>query len=285
MKTEKTIITVMALAVLMILAPSCKRNSVEEPSPFGPSTYAVILSVSASPNVIFAGSSREATTITATLKRYDGMAISGKTVHLDIRNSQGSKIPVGYFEGNLSTSTQVTDQNGMVYATYLGPYAQELLTDFTVYITAVVAWEGEVFISEFAPVYIIRETASMSFVIYADPNTLLASDSRPTSKITAYLNTGDGIPASNREVFFWIQEIPSFFMTGGFFEGNKTVGSARTDENGVATITYYGPTKYEIGGSGCINIYAQPDISALVSEIEDPDYLYALVEIRILKDQ
>ena len=74
-------------------------------------------------------------------------------------------------------------------------------------------------------------------------------------------------------------------MTGGVFEGNKSLGSARTDENGFATITYYGPTKFEIGGDGSLYIYAQPDISALVSGPQDPDYLQARVHIRILKDQ
>ena len=285
MKNKKAIIPALTLVALMMFTASCKRNSIEEPSPFGPSTFSVILNMSASPNVLFAGGNRELTTITASLERYDGMAIADKTIHFDIRDEFGTNITVGYFEGNLSTTTKVTDQNGMVSLNYFGPFAQELLSDVTVYITAIVAWEGEEFISDFAPVFIIRDASTMTFVISADPNTLLATDSRPTSQISAYLNTADGIPASGRKVFFWIDEVPGYFMSGGVFEGFKTLTSATTDENGFASVTYYGPTKYEIGGDGGVNIVGQPDISGLVNGPNDPDYLIAIVYIRILKDR
>jgi len=285
MKNKTSIIPILALAALLIFTSSCKRNAVEEPSPFGPSSLAVVLKMTASPNVLFAGASRDMTTITATLKRYDGMAIAGKTVYFDVRDLSGNRITLGFFEGNQSTPIKITDQNGAVSVNYYGPFAQEIIADGTFYVSATVAWAGEEFIYEYAPLYVIRDAETMSFVVTADPNTLLATDTRPTSLIKAYLNTADGIPAANREVFFWIEEIPGFFMTGGVFEGNKTLGSARTDQNGVATITYYGPTKYEIGGDGSLWIYAQPDISALISEDQDPDYLQARVGIRILKDQ
>lgn len=271
-------ITILALVALMIFSSSCNRNALEEPSPFGPSTFALLLNMSASPNVLFAGADREMTTITATLQRYDGMAISGKTVHIDIRDALGAKVTVGYFEGNISTSTQVTDQNGRVRINYYGPFAQELLTDFTVYITAVVAWEGEEFISEFAPVYIIRDTATMTFTVIADPNVLLATEARPQSQIKAYFNTADGIPLAGRKVFFTVYSFENYFMSGGVFEGNKTVTYAVTDDKGFASVTYYGPTKYEIGGDGFVTLKVQPETST-------GSYIHQEIDIRILKDQ
>lgn len=278
MKNKKNIYTILALAALMIFTSSCNRNALEEPSPFGPSTFSMLLNMSASPNVLFAGAIREMTTITTTLKRYDGMAISGKTVHFDIRDFVGTKATVGYFEGNLSTSTQVTDQNGMVRINYYGPFAQELLTDFTVYITAVVAWEGEEFISEFAPVYIIRDAATMAFAVVADPNVLLATDARPQSQIKAYFNTADGIPVAGRKVFFRIDSFDSYFISGGVFDGNKTLTYAVTDDSGFAAVTYYGPTKYEIGGDGWVTLKVQPETST-------GNYIHEEIDIRILKDR
>jgi hypothetical protein len=278
MKNNKTIITILALAALMIFTSSCNRNAVEEPSPFGPSTLAVVLKMSASPNVLFAGASREVTTITTTLKKYDGMAIAGRTVHLDIRDALGTKVTVGFFEGNLSTSTQVTDQNGMITTNYYGPFAQELLADFTVYITAIVAWEGEEFISEFAPVYLVRDTATMSFTVVADPNVLLATETRPQSQIKAYFNTADGIPVAGRKVFFSIYSFDNYFMSGGVFEGNKTLIYALTDDKGFASVTYYGPTKYEIGGDGWVTLKVQPETST-------GNYIHEEIDIRILKDK
>jgi hypothetical protein len=278
MKNKKTIITILALAALMIFSSSCNRNAVEEPSPFGPSTYAVLLNMSASPNVLFAGGDREVTTITTTLKRYDGMAIAGKTVHLDIRDAFGTKVTLGYFEGNMSTTTQVTDQNGMVRVNYYGPFAQELLADFIVYINAVVAWEGEEFINEFAPVYIVRDAATMTFTVVADPNVLLATEARPPSQIKAYFNTADGIPVAGRKVFFTVYSFENYFTSGGVFEGNKTLTYALTDDKGFASVTYYGPTKFEIGGDGFVTLKVQPETST-------GSYIHQEISIRILKDQ
>jgi hypothetical protein len=278
MKNKKTIITILALAALMIFTSSCNRNAVEEPSPFGPSTYAVILNMSASPNVLFAGGDREVTTITTTLKRYDGMAIAGKTVHFDIRDAFGTKVTLGYFEGNSSASTQVTDQNGMARVNYYGPFAQELLADFIVYINAVVAWEGEEFITEFAPVYIVRDAATMTFTVVADPNVLLATETRPQSQIKAYFNTADGIPVAGRKVFFTVYSYENYFTSGGVFEGNKTLTYALTDDKGFASVTYYGPTKFEIGQNGFVTLKVQPETST-------GNYIHEEIAIRILKDQ
>ena len=54
MKQRTTVITIISLLVLMVFTSSCKRNAVNDPSPFGPSTYAILLDMSASPNVLFA---------------------------------------------------------------------------------------------------------------------------------------------------------------------------------------------------------------------------------------
>jgi hypothetical protein len=279
MKNKTTTLTTLALVVLMIFTSSCTRNAVEEPSPLGPSSFSTILSMSASPNVIFAGPNREMTTITTSLSRFDGIAIANKTVHFDIRDAFGTNITIGHFESNQATATKITDINGRISLDYYGPFAQELLADMTVYITAIVAWEGEEFISEFAPVYIFRDASDWSFTAIADPNILLASDTRSTSQIKAYFNTADGIPVAGRKVFFWVERVENIQATG-YFEGNKTLTYALTDENGFASVIYYSPTKDEISGNGGVILMAQPETAG------DTDFNYLQVEmyIRILKD-
>ena len=147
MKSKINLISILVLAFLLITGISCKRSQVEEPSPLGPSTFAVVLNVSAKPNVLFAGSGiREITTITATLNKYDGIPLSNESVQFDIRDALGNRIYLGYFEGGESVKIKTTDQNGRVSIDYYGPTAEEMYDQFAesskIYIYAVMRGEN-----------------------------------------------------------------------------------------------------------------------------------------------
>lgn len=272
MKKEKYFFIIVILLFGLVFTSSCKRNGIEEPSPFGPSTYNILLHLEASPNVLFAGNTREMTTITATLKRYDSVGIANTTVHFDIRDALGNKLNVGFFEGNEAVKAKVTDANGMTSVGYYGPFSYELNTDTTVYIMAIVSWEGKEFISELAPIYIIRDAADMTFTLIADPNVLWATENRPQSQIKAYFKTADGIPLAGRRVYFTVLSGP------GVFADNTRNTFVLTDANGYASITYWGPTKYEINRNMIITVQGQPETTT-------PFYIHLEVDIRINRQE
>jgi len=158
---------VFPIALTLVLFSSCKRTPIEEPSPIGPSTFSVILNLSASPNVIFAGSpsetSRQISTIKASLKKFDGTPLHGKTIHFEIRDSSANIVNIGFFGGDVSVKAKVTDQNGETIVNYYGPFARELnalglTTDnVKIYIYAYVSGDGKEYIIEKTPIYIIRK--------------------------------------------------------------------------------------------------------------------------------
>jgi len=240
------------LGLILILFYSCEREGkVEEPLPFGPSSLTVLLNVSASLNVLTAGTAREVSTITATLKKYDKdsqayNAETGETIIFEICDAAGTPINTGYFEGNASVVTAVTNANGTVTTTYYGPLATEIATYTTVYILATVAREGKESISESAPINIIRDVVETILNIYASPTVIYAGATRDTSTITATLTTAvDRTPLANWNIRFEIVNSAGIKIYAGYFDSNEQVVVKVTDTNGIATVTYYGPLALE----------------------------------------
>jgi len=160
MKAKTILIIIFSLALLFFLS-SCTREAIEDPSPFGPSTYATILTVSASPNVLFAGDIRESTTITAKLQKFDGVPLANKTIYFEIGDASGNKVDVGYLEGYASAITKITNSSGIAAVSYTGPFAQELASNATIYIWATVSGEGKEFIIEMAPIQLIKYSTDL----------------------------------------------------------------------------------------------------------------------------
>ncbi len=153
-RNKKVFLIAVSLALSFFALYSCKSSTVTEPSPTGPSSVAVILDLGANPNVMFAGLyDRETASITATLKKYDGIPLTGYNILFEIDSARGA---LGYFEDKMNTLTATTDANGTVKLTYYGPLSNELNRNMTVYISAMVAWEGSQFISDSTPIDIFR---------------------------------------------------------------------------------------------------------------------------------
>ncbi|MEA2006502.1 MAG: hypothetical protein U9O50_09640 [Acidobacteriota bacterium] len=148
---------VFSIALTLVLFSSCKRTAIEEPSPIGPSTFSVILNLSASPNVLFAGATREISTIKASLKKFDGASLPGKTIYFEIRKESGIKVNLGSFGNNTFVKRTDTDQNGEATVKYYGPTAKEIRSNRSIYIYAIVAGDGKEYIIEKVPIYIIRK--------------------------------------------------------------------------------------------------------------------------------
>jgi hypothetical protein len=160
MKTNKKIFLITAsLALLLFTFDSCKKDIIDQPSPLGPSSIAIILDLNANPNVIVAGRlDRQTVEITATLTRFDGVPISDRTVLFEVVNKDGRREDLGYLEGELSMQTVATDAGGTARTHYYGPLKKEIRTNTDLYIRATVAWEGSQFIQDMIQLYIIRDS-------------------------------------------------------------------------------------------------------------------------------
>jgi hypothetical protein len=156
--SKKIFLITVSLALLVFTFESCKSDVIEQPSPLGPSSASVILSMNASPNVIFATRmDRQTVEITASLRMYDGAALSGRTVFFEIVNSAGNELDLGFFDQNLSVQNVVTGGDGVAKTIYHGPLRREVDHDRHVYIRATVAWEGSQFINNKATIWVIRD--------------------------------------------------------------------------------------------------------------------------------
>jgi len=278
MKINKQFIFISLLVLILIFSSSCKRTGIEEPSPFGPSTYSLLLSVSAQPNVISAGISRETVTIRVSLKKYDGSAISDQIVHFEIRDALGQRVDVGLFNGNLAAVSRTTDLNGSITLTYQGPLAEELATDTQIYIYAMTDWQGTDYITEFAPIYITRGNIAVIFELLAQPDVIFAGTSRETTTITVSLKNQDKSAISGQVVHFQVRDALGQRVNIGLFDGNVTAVSRTTDQNGSITLTYHGPLSDEVNADTQIYIYAQIDG-------QGTDYISELAPIYIIREE
>jgi hypothetical protein len=245
MNKNKTLILITLSLVLSILIfTTCKRDAIEEPSPIGPSSFAILLYLEANPNVIFAGfTSRQMTTVTATLKKYDGTPLTNRTIFFEVVDVNGSSVSLGYFEGSMALQSKNTDGSGTAQINYYGPLSKDIASNGTIYIKATIAWEGSQFISETAPLYIIRDPVDVTLTAEAVPDILYSGLTKPTSEIRAVVRAG-GAPVSDYPVYFGIQG-----NIGRFDDGSKSA-QRLTNQGGVASITYVGPAYPEIPSEG-----------------------------------
>ena len=296
MKTKIYTIALFISILSLVIFTSCSRSDFDHPGPTGPSTLAVLLNLSASPNVLYAGLTRETTTITATLKKFDGVPLTNKTIHFEIVDSAGTRAYVGFLDNQQTVLTKTTDSSGNISFTYSGPTEQELidldmgsLDDFKIYIYAYLAWEGKDLIAEQTPIMILKDIydtkPDIGFELQAFPNVLWCTLERPESEIRGIF-TMNGIPITGKKVFFKILSGPGKFSDG------FTKTYAITDSNGVATINYVGPTKDELTIDTIVNIQGQPETDWIHIEPPpgyDPEegeeyfFIYKELGIRLIK--
>ena len=258
MKTKRVLTFALGLA-LLLASSACTRHDVSTPSPVGPSSFSVLLKLSASPNVILAGGNRAGTTISASLKRFDGTPLADRTVYFEICDSSHNPVYIGYFEGQTSVLSKQTNSGGNVTFVYYGPLETEIEASTSVYIWAKAASEGNEFIEDFARVDISRGSSSLAAVLKlsADPNVIAAGDHRQSTTITASLNRLDGTPLANRTVYFETGDVNHSRVNIGYFEGQTSVLSRQTDAKGNINLIYYGPLESEIEASTSVYIWAK----------------------------
>ena len=245
--------------VLLLASSACTRNEVGTPSPVGPSSFSVLLKLSASRNVIYAGDQRDGSTISVSLKRFDGIPLAGRTVYFEICDATHVRIDVGYFEGMEKVISRQTDSGGNITFVYQGPLNEEISANTSVYIWASAASEGNEFIEDFAQVNIVRDSSSAGILeISANPNVIFAGPSgqREKSWISVSLKRPDGTPLVGRTIYFEICDSAHLRVDIGYFEGHETLLSRQTDAGGNIIVVYNGPVKKEHKASTSVYIYA-----------------------------
>jgi hypothetical protein len=260
MKTKtKPVLIAVSLALILFTFWSCKQDTVNEPSPLGPASIATILKLTASPNVLFAGlMDRQTTDLTATLTQYTGAPLSDKTVFFEVVDSAGDRMDLGYFDGNLAMQSVVTDAGGTAQTHYHGPLTEEITDNGYVYIRATVAWNGSQFITDTAPLYIVRDSDEIVFKAEAIPDLIYAGETRAHSEIRAMLTVG-GAPTAGIPVYFTLT--PDI---GRFADGKRNT-MVLTNEQGIASINYIGPLWVELPPTGAtVNI--KVEVSQQLSE-------------------
>jgi len=268
MKANKIFPLSFTLVLALGLTTSCTREGITEPPVSGPSSFSVLLQLSASPNAVFAGlSSRGATTVTARLKKFNGEAIPNTTIYFEIVDSAGNKVNYGFFEGNTGVTSKTTDNSGETHLAYYGPLMNELTSDRTIYIRATVAWQGVESLYEFAPIDIIRESDNISLNYLVTPDVLYATDTNPRStiKVTAFYVSK---PLINYRIYFMIQSGP-----GMFSDGLKATFK-ETDSTGEAVLEYVGPLGSELSGD-----------TSVIIRVQLTESIYKEFNIRLIKQR
>jgi hypothetical protein len=110
---------IIGLAAATILASGCKRPGIEEPSPFGPSSFSLTFEVEARPNVVLATDVRPMSEIRATVKR-DGKPVKDQVVYFTILAGPGQF-------GDYTLRTVVaTNAGGVAAVMFIGPTKFEI---------------------------------------------------------------------------------------------------------------------------------------------------------------
>ena len=270
MKTnKKPIVMTVALALILFTFYSCQRTAIDEPSPLGPSSIATMLRLEASPNVIFAGlMDRQTTVIIATLMQYNGAPLANRTVFFEVVDTAGNRMDLGYFDGDVAIQSVVTDGGGIARTHYHGPLPEEIVDNGYVYIRATVAWDDSQFISDTAPLYVIRDSDEIILMAEAYPNLIYAGETRAHSEVRAVVTIG-GAPAVGMPVYFVLT--PDI----GRFADGKWNAMVLTNDQGVASITYVGPLWVELPPTGAtVNISVE-----VTQQVSDQ------VQIRIIRQR
>jgi len=278
---RKRVLTFGLGLVLLLASSACSRNDVGTPSPVGPSSFAVLLKLSASRNVIYAGEQRDRSTISVSLKQFNGAPLTGRTVYFEICDSAHLRVDVGYFEGMERVISRQTDSGGNITFVYHGPLNSEIAANTSVYIWASAASEGNEFIEDFAQVNIVRDSSSAGVLeISADPNVIFASTGghREYSRISVSLKRLDGTPLAGRKIYFEICDSTHVQLEIGFFEGGDLVLSRKTDAGGNISFIYFGPLRSELPASTSVYIYA-------TVASEGDEFTEGFTQIKIISDR
>jgi hypothetical protein len=157
MKTKMKYPIIFSLGLFLICFSSCTREELEAPSPFGPAGFAIIVEMSANPNVLLAGNIRQTSIVTTKVTTSEGEPLANRTLIFKMTDWYGGETDVGHFAGYQTIITGITNQEGVVHITYFGPLRDEIRRDESVYFWATLVHFGREVIQENTSIVIRRD--------------------------------------------------------------------------------------------------------------------------------
>ncbi len=162
MKTKiRYLAVIIPLGFILICFSSCARDKLEAPSPFGPAGFAILVEMTANPNVLVGGNKRQTSIITTTVTAFDGEPLANRTIVFEVKDWLGKRTTdLGYLEGYKDIKTAITNGNGVISLLFYGPLSEELPSSADyykhVYIWATLVHHGREIIKEVVPITLIQ---------------------------------------------------------------------------------------------------------------------------------
>ncbi len=216
----------------------------------------------AEPNVLVVSSEPGSSILKAYVKK-GTMPLPDRRVVFTISSGSGT------FTNDKDNIFADTNEFGIATVEYRSPTEDDITADEVVTIQAQVAASGS-FVTTTAQIQLVRDAADLSLELTANPNILWVDDDNPTSHVSAVFKEGNS-PLADENIFFTI-------TTGsGEFSNGLTSALVRTNSEGIATVTYVGPTKHEITQDETVTITAQAstDTSTPVTATVDIELILA----------
>jgi len=149
MSIPRPIVIAVALCLLLMVVPACKRSGVEEPNPFGPATRQVSMDVNVNPDVILTTDARQTSEVRALVKMGGEPAADQLIVFTIIRGP-------GEFEDYHVRTAATTNSNGYAFVTYLSPTKHQMSGDETVIIQAQLQTCSPYFVWHTVEIYLLQ---------------------------------------------------------------------------------------------------------------------------------
>ncbi|NIM91962.1 MAG: hypothetical protein GTO17_13570 [Candidatus Aminicenantes bacterium] len=161
MKTKLRYLVIIPLGFLLIYFSSCTRDQLEAPAPFGPFGFAILVEMTANPNVLVGGNTRQKSIITTTVTAFDGEPLANRTIVFEVKDWHGRRTTdLGYLEGFTDIKTAITNGNGVISLLFYGPLSADLPSSADyykhVYIWATLVHHGREVIKEVIPITLIQ---------------------------------------------------------------------------------------------------------------------------------
>ena len=146
---SKILCFAIGLGLVLFAFSSCTREAIEEPSPTGPSTVYLTLTLSANPNLLYATSERPTSEIKAVAKE-GNIPLSGALIVFTIQAGPG------YFSDYSQRIALTTDGGGAATLLYIGPTKEEITYDQDAYIRAHLQTKSPQYMHKEVYIHILR---------------------------------------------------------------------------------------------------------------------------------
>lgn len=161
MKTKIRYLVIIPLGFLLIWFSSCTREQLEAPSPFGPVGFAILVEMTANPNILVGGNTRQTCIVTTTVTAFDGEPLANRTLIFEVKDWHGKRTTdLGYFDGFRDVVTAITNSNGVISLLFYGPLSEDLPSSADyykhVYIWATLVHHGREVIQEVIPITLVQ---------------------------------------------------------------------------------------------------------------------------------